>query len=264
MLQKLKLKLNRFVISRALRKRSPSRIPLSGAAVKNRNYYATYLSEDGEHKFLIESLNRNGVEGIWYDNDHEEIQHASIPNSTISHYDVDITQYYNELALRYSSASSFILGHLLQAARLSWFRQWATQTVYNLRTISRTDRVQVLKVLLDKKIENPDQRINLIDLISMLHGERWVLRPDCEQIQNYYEIILSALEAREDVRRVDFGYQLNDCAFNTIAEYEAEERKHRDTVTLQIAIVVLTLALVLVGVTGIVVDLMQVMSRPMS
>jgi len=255
MLNLLKQNIDLFVIRKALRKPAPNTIPLTGDATKHRNVYSVYLSIEGDRKFLVKSLQKQCVEGIWYDDDQEEIQYASVPLRNLKFYKIDITQYFNDLVLRYPSSVHFIIGHLLQAARISWFRNWATQTVYNQRTISRSDRIQVLKLLLNKKIESPNQPTNIIDLICMIHGERWVLRPDSENIRNYYKVILNALVQKGDILKVEFGYHLKDQAFNTIAEFETDERKHKDTVALQSAIVFLTFALVILGVFNLIADL---------
>jgi len=50
----------------AMRRPSPNAIPLSGD-LNERNYFSVYLGDENDlRRFLVESVDKNGVNGFWF------------------------------------------------------------------------------------------------------------------------------------------------------------------------------------------------------
>ena len=83
--------------------------------------------------------------------------------------------------------------------------------------------------------------------MSLMYGDRWARHPDNEQLHQYYVLVLDSLVESDDLNLEDNGYHLSPKALSTLAQFEEDNRKHRDLVIMQKILAALTFALVMVG-----------------
>ena len=104
-----------------------------------------------------------------------------------------------------------------------------------------------LRLILERTLANRDYQTSAVAFMTELYSDRWVFHPDKDQHISYGRLLLDSLVESGDLKKVEVSYCLSPKALLTIASYEEEERKHRDSLRQQRALSWLTFALVTVG-----------------
>lgn len=254
--------LYKLAIRRALLKKSPDRIPLSGERVFLRNYYTANLG-DNEHRwrFIVQREVADGFVGLWFEKIGKESEERTINFNKLAEYDILIVHYYKELEIRFSSAIEFWLNNLLY---LHWWRY----TVYRLslfllarKNLSRAKRLQVLQFFHDKSMDNWDYAAGPEGIMTEIYGPSWRLHPDNERLFRYYELVLESLVESGDLESKSHQYVMKPKALHTLFIAEEDERRHTDNRKQQKYIILLTVVLAVVGlmqvISPIVVDVIK-------
>ncbi|WGI22419.1 hypothetical protein [Amylibacter sp. IMCC11727] len=132
------------------------------------------------------------------------------------------------------------------------------QAIYNSLTPVRSSRVDLLKWLVNRRIEyhakNNSYRIgnehgdSVVTILAEMYGNRIYSHPKKDEYRANLLIDLDSLTATDDVKIVDNNYVATGRAVVTIAEYEVENRHHLDNKKHNNRIFWLTIVLVLVGI----------------
>lgn len=107
--------------------------------------------------------------------------------------------------------------------------------------------MKVLAHILAATIEKRGYETGETDLLTRFYTARWVHRPDKDELMTYYRLLLESLKASADLADGRHGFKLNPQALNTIADFEQEDRGHRDNYKTQRGIFWLTIVLMFVG-----------------
>ena len=107
--------------------------------------------------------------------------------------------------------------------------------------------MSVLQMVLDQTYRRHDFSVGPGGLMNQIYGDRWARHPDNGQVHGYYRLLLESLVDSGDLTMENHAYHLNPRALSTLAQFEEDNRKHRDLVNLQRIIAGLTFALVVVG-----------------
>lgn len=242
-----RLRLRRHAIGLALTRRAPGQIPLSDRKkVAERNYCSAYLT-DPDHRYVLRYLNTRGARSLIVSKDDESTSEGSILNSGIESMELLIVQYYKQIEIRYDSAAEFILHQFFGFRFLAFALDWLQQVTFNGRRLHRRDRIEILRVIADATIKRKDARFSDVGILSELYGSRWVRHPGANDVQNYCRLILESLVGTGDLVATNHMFKLAPGGLKTLADYELEERRHRDNRARQTGMLLLTLVLAILG-----------------
>lgn len=246
--------LKRYLVWRALdialRRNAPSIVSMSD---RRANYYAVYLpSLDGSNAFMAEEIHNEGVSGRWWSASEEKFDDACcVPYSWLHMYSVDIRYLYAGWTFHIRSSIRFIWYHLIAYPFLvvRWSR--LRQVFFNRQTLTRYDRIKVLGHILSETLKQHDYQTSYTQLLTDFYSVRWVRRPDKEELERYYKMLLESLEQSGDLKKTEFRYSIASKAISSVSEYELEERRHRDNYLVQRGILFLTSVLALIGIAQV-------------
>jgi len=249
----------REAVGLAVWRPAPSRIPLSNPdKVKHRNYGTAQLRDGSGYVFVVDYVTTRGVLVDVLAPEGGEPSRATIPNAALPYFKLSVTHYNREIEVAYSSALEYVVHRYLGAPHLYLLRDRLVGLVYGAQPLARRDRMAVLKAFAAASLLKTDARFSEISIVSQLHGHRWVLHSASDQTQRYYRMVLESLAATGDLKAKDLGYfELAGRGLATLSEYETEDRRHRQNNFTQWILAVLTLALLIIGAGGVVVDLMN-------
>ncbi|WP_170545264.1 hypothetical protein [Ruegeria arenilitoris] len=244
-------------IEKALKRKAPNTIPLSGMErLRKRNYYSVHLTDEGNRdRFVVDSVHRKGLEGYWFSGMGNGMK-ASVPNRFIAPLSLEIIHYAQELELKHRSALGFFWSILsFKAARelcKHRFRVWR----FSNKKLARQDRMEILSWAYTWTLEREDHKpvFTPLSYLRQSHGDFIVFHPEKARLARYYSIVFDSLVASGEFEKAKgaFTYSLSPRAPYTLDRYEESDRRHSDNITQQRMLGRLTFALVLVGVGQIV------------
>ncbi|WP_417419103.1 hypothetical protein [Hoeflea sp.] len=249
----MRKQLKKFLFIRAtrlgLRKKSPSRIPLSGPRVFARDYYSVSLSDkDDPWRFLVQSETATGFAGLWFDRVGEPGEEREVPYDDLPKFGILITQYFGELEIRFTSALEFLVNYRLG---FHWLRLWRGRLqryVHNRKPLERMRRLEVLQIFHDRNLEDWDYTASPEQIMYEIYGHSWKAHPDNTRLYRYYELTLKSLAASGDLTVNQSTYQIAPKALETLFHADENKRRHDDLQGQQTAMRWLTTALVVVGI----------------
>lgn len=247
-LQRMKAELYRSAVSLALRRKAPSRIPMSDPQkLRSRNYFTVSLGDNNDRRlFLVESIQDQGMSGLWFD-EHGTPYQASIGNLALCQFVFLASHYIREIELRYDSAIEFVLHQRLGWGWVKLAQYRFGKLLYNQTRLVRADRIKVLQHILEHTIADRDYRASDWEIMENLYGHRWVLHRDNLNLITYYSLVLDSLVETRDLVEENNTYTVGPRAIDTLARHEEDERRHRDSSKLQRRIVFLTFCLAVIA-----------------
>lgn len=239
----------RLAIRRALKKPSPARIPLSlPRAATNDFFEVNVLAHGADTKsFYISGQERKSYVGVYFPYPYGAGPRGRFPVSKVHNYKVQIRHYLRGYEFSTSSPVIFLLQQLVRYHWLLISQDRLAQFFFNRRTLSRHDRIEILKTFVVKTTADPQYRTNAIDLVSDLHSLRTFSHPSRDSIIAYYRLILQSFREAGDLSLDNNSYQLTGQGVTTLAQYELEERRFRENLRQQKQITRLTVVIVIVG-----------------
>ncbi|EKP0247306.1 hypothetical protein NTJ15_001362 [Aeromonas veronii] len=245
----------RHILKELLKKPAPERIPRSGEDAEKVNCYVVYFrSRDRSWTLLCYDIFPNGVTGKYWHNN-VEVGSVSIPFYLLGDYELDITHFYGRYDLRYESVSQYFWEGIIPVDKANILIGKGNQFLFNKKELIRSERMEVLKLLLEKELDKSGYQISSIDLSTLLYTEKWVFHPDQNRQLKYNELLLESLCSSGELIRSEYGFKLSPKALVTISIYEEEQKKHRENISQAKSMKWLTFGLILVGVIQAVVTL---------
>lgn len=244
------------VIKSALKLPAPDSIPRTGEKAQAVNCYVVELiDEKAGHRFLIKEKTEKGVCGIYWDN--ESLGNDTcLPNSEIGYpWNIEVTHYYKTWTHVYHDEIDFYSGKIISWHLIVRLFNGVAQHLFNRRTLRRSERIEILKYLVDETVINPNYVFNAILLGGSLYTKRWISHPNWQQSNAHLKLILESLVESEDLAKQDEGYKVEPKALLTLSEFENDERKHQDILNNAKVTRWLTVALVVAGIANVAVRL---------
>lgn len=239
--------LQTLAIRSALRRPAPDIIPSNPEKVRGRNYYTVLLCDsDGTPRFYAQSQSRNGLSGTFF-HDNAGGFEASIPWKWASEFEVRITSYFHEWERQDAEPWKFLLNYYTVKPRIEIYLGRFSQALFNRRKLVRGDRILVLRLFLHETLRNDKFEVGPSGVLQKMYGFRWMHHPDSVRTMQYYRLVLDSLVASEDLKQSDSRYKLAPKALWSLAKFEEENRKHRDSMRSQWILASLTFGLILVG-----------------
>ncbi|HDR8909204.1 hypothetical protein [Burkholderia multivorans] len=234
----------RRAMARVTAKPSPSRIPLSGERLMQRDYLSATLSGLAEGDVLVDALAGDVIQGrAWVEptDSAERGEYAApveIPVARAAlakaHYTYYLRQY------EYSESNSATLwlrlvgGYYHLDARREDFRQGR----FNRQSLERRNRMDLLQWLIENApyaTHGLEYRYSSpVEILARQHGQRWIRHPAARETLNYTRMLLESL--RYD-GLVEFdnvgGFRPAPRAVAEIESFHTDERRHKDSQSVQ-------------------------------
>ncbi len=244
---KLRLRLLRWLLKQALQRRSPDRIPRSGAAGAKANCFSVYINRATEPYLLVHDLSGDVAACLkWTGQRFDEP--SQIPLSEIQQSDLEVTHFYGLDEVTYNGLAAWAWGRI---SMWPYAKIWSVRIIssvdqyfFNKRKLVTKQRIDLLRVLIDRELDGRGIS-NHIDLMTELYSLRWVMHPDRDPQQRRLEFYLDSLVDTGELKKVNGDYKLTGEALKAIEVYEEQERKHTESVKEQRRMAWLTLAIAL-------------------
>lgn len=246
----LRTKYIRAILNYAQRRPFMSVIPMSGEEGEAVDTIVVRLGSDEKtRRFAFINLTKDGASGLWFANDRQRGLPSHIPNSVLA-------------AATHFSISHFIKGYKFDYETLRQF-VWASTTLhawrfirrdrldqkrFNKKLLVRRDRMNVLKIFVERSIADDKFTVSAFGLLSEIYTNRWVRHPEQDALHRHYDLILESLQQSGELKVTRTGYAITPKALTTLSQYEEDDRRHEDNRRQQRTLELLTLALVLVGI----------------
>ncbi|QSX33779.1 hypothetical protein JYB87_00550 [Shewanella avicenniae] len=239
--------ISRHLLKSLLNKPAPDRIPRSGEEALSIDCNVVYFrSLDNSWTLLCDGICPKGVTGkYWLDN--KEFGRISIPFYLMGDYELDITHFYGRYDLRYGSIAQYFWEGLIPVDKAKILIGKGSQFLFNKKELVRSERIEVLKVILEKELDQGQHEISAVSLSTLLYTEKWVFHPDKSRQLRYNDLLLHSLHESGDLVKTQYGFKLCSKALVTIAQYEEDQKKHRENISQAKSMKWLTVALVVVG-----------------
>ena len=170
-----------------------------------------------------------------------------IPFSLLKEYELDITHFLGIYDLKYSSFLQYFLEGIIPVDRVKILLGKVQQFLFNQKELVRSERIEVLKLILEESLDARNYEITSISLSTLLYTQKWVFHPDKGRQLEYNKLLLESLAETGDLEKCDVGFKLASKALATISQYEEDQKKHRENVGQAKAMKWLTIALIFVG-----------------
>lgn len=247
----------RLAIRKALKRNAPDRIPRTGEAGRQADFFSVLLSfpVTPPLEVLLDEINDSSIAGRAWNSDRFESE-CVLRNELLERENVSFQRYYGLHDIEYRSAASLLFFELIRWPAIIALTERLTQFVFNLRTPVRSDRIQLLKALVDDCLTDAEMNHGFVRpqyrgasaarMIEVLYGRRMYSHPKFRRRHPEVQLMLESLIASGDAELVDGRYRATGKAFWTILDLE-EDRRHSDTVAQNRRLAVFTFWLVIVG-----------------
>ncbi len=237
----------KFLLRRLIRHSCPDRYSLTS---KRAHCYEICLkSSKNEYLLYVKEMNSKGFSGTHWDNQYSESYRASVPFSFMDDLSVEIKTFIDLQEFTYPSVFKCVLDDWTCCNRIPIFRDAIDQFFYNQKNLALKERTDVLKILIERYIKNPDITFDKFKLVEIIHGQRWNNHPDRDAQLDHARIILDSLEESGEIRQNGklFTYELTGKALITLETYEREENRHNQIKNLTCALVIVGIIQAFVG-----------------
>ncbi|TBH28164.1 hypothetical protein ELG63_36365 [Rhizobium leguminosarum] len=238
------------VIAISLRKPSGNSNTTGGEGAETTDVYVIYLRDGaGVPRFLVLDRNSEGLRCKESDDGRTFSKETVLPESALPDYRLWVHHHYRGWTFNHEGMPSFFRHYLTRYPFFRLFVDRRIQSRFNRQLLTRMDRFKVLEHFRLETTKDNRFSASAIDLMTEFYTARWVHRPDQDELQNYYDLLLEALCESQDLQVVDktSRYRMRPKAINTISDFALEERRHAENRNIQIAIVGLTIILLIVG-----------------
>lgn len=246
-MSKLQRRLLHWLLTQALQRKCPERIPRSGASGAKVNCFVVYVNRATEPYLLVRELSGDVVVcSEWTGQTFDKL--AEVRLSDILGSDLEVTHFYGLDEVNYTGLASWAWGRL---SLWPYAKIWSVRIIssidqyfFNKRKLVTKQRIDLLKILVARELEG--RAISSpIDLMTELYSLRWVLHPERDPQQRRLRFYLDSLVDTGELKKVNGDYNLTGEALKAIELYEEQERKHTAGVKEQRRMAWLTLAIVL-------------------
>ncbi|HCG88131.1 MAG TPA: hypothetical protein DE044_04200 [Alteromonas macleodii] len=242
-----------LAIDLALKKPAPDRIILSTPGCLENDCFQIYLFVPSLNwKMLLQSKVDKGY-GVflWVDGGRGRDATVLLPFLEKESTSFEITHFYQGYEFIYTSQVKYILSRLFFKHKLVQVKDRVSQSVFNRKTLVRSERMELLRYLVERTVENSSFTTDSMSVGMYLHSNRWFHHPKRKEHQSHFRLLLDSLVSSGDLVKSDYCYSVTGQALATLSEYERDQQKHQDNVNNAKTAHALTRALILVGSLGI-------------
>ena len=246
----------------ALKKPAPSRIPMDRDRAKGNDFFSVRLLDDDDaYNIIAQELVNQGLIGKQWSGDSYEYQ-ISVPNNFLFEINLEITHYYKHVRATYEGPLEFFWGLVTLNPVRFLLKQKFSQWAFNWSTKFRHERMSVLKELVEFHIRHCSSRARSSIVLSgykfselsyfeRKYGYKAFDHPQFYREMEVIELIFRSLCESNDLEKLESEYKIGPNALKSIADYELDERRHKDSVRHNWLIFVLTFVLACTAIAGV-------------
>lgn len=240
-------------LNKALEKPAPDRIPLSAPDALGNDFCSITLQDvDSSTRILLRSRNDAGYKALIWRGEQGGVEETlTVEDIEKSKFELRIERYYQGYQFDFTDPKTFLLAEIIQWHRLVKVRDRVSQSIYNKKRLVREERIELLRYLVERKIENPRDEIYPMMLAVQRYSRKWLYHPDRDRHKAHLELVLDSFLDSGDVVKKGSNYIVTGKALVTLSEYELSVQRHRDQINAAKVGNKLTWAIVIVGVAGI-------------
>jgi hypothetical protein len=232
-----------------------------GTAGEKLNSYRVIIFRNSRPFLLIDSIADSSFTGRkWNDESKSFLEEFTLSVDEAITDNINIEYFYKTHRFLYRNLWKCIISDISKWPQAKVFfsshYEKLEQYFFNKKKLITKDRLGLLKFMLSDQLDRThDSSIDIDDLMGKLYSFRYFYHPDGGKEEQKVRLHLQSLVESEDIGRTsDDKYVVKGKALCTIANYEEEERKHRETVIIQriIAFLTIIIALAAVAQTGVI------------
>lgn len=245
-----------FLLKRLIRHSCPDQIPVCGSERKGIKCYRVYLKNGaGKYLLYVEKINSKGISGTYWNDQNSKSFPASVPFSCMSDVSIEIQRLIDHWEFIYQSILKCALYDWTYFNRIKIIIDTIGQFFFNRRDFALKERTKVLKLLVEKYLENPNATFGEVDLVEILHGRRWVYHPNSWGLQGKAGLLLESFRESGELEFIENSppsvfarYKLTGKALTTLETYERGAIRHEQIISQSRHMKWLTFALIVVGI----------------
>jgi hypothetical protein len=244
--------LSRYLLKRILKKQCGYAVPRTGEEGQTVNCYYAHLFKNEKPYMVIKKVQENSLEGkLWTEQGYGEA--GTVENNDLKNYEIRITHFNGLYETRYKGLLDYLLTGYTKIDQLKCiYYKWTDNTqqfLFNRRLFATFDRIEILRALIEMKFTGDTERFMTIDLMTQVYSLRWIGHPEGDiQTDRLQLFVDSFVESGELTTDDGVHYTVTGKAINTLSQYEEQERRHTENRTVQKGMLLLTIAIVAVGI----------------
>lgn len=242
------------VIRHALTKIPPNEFSLSDGKADYKAV-SVYFSPNLKPQYRILEIGDNYMTARCVD-DQNWRHDCCIHFSATKGLKIKVRHWYHSIDTTYNGVLDYIWGTITFHSRRTELWSVLRQRIYNRSLKIRDDSTEVLQLIVDEHLRRKsregapimeDIRFRRFEMAELVYGIDIWGHPKRNGISARLDLIIDSLIASKDLRTENHFVSVSGQAVATISMRAADDRKHRDQVRYNRAIIGLTFALVVVG-----------------
>lgn len=154
-----------------------------------------------------------------------------------------VQRFLREYEFKHLGAWSVVWSHWSRKDERRILKSKVQRQAYRLRSLERKQRMDVLRMLVEKTTDRQDYATSVVTLMVDLYTTLVFLHPEKARIMGYTKLLLQSLVESKDLETDGLRYKVTPKALVTLTQWEEDDRRHRDSVTQQQWIKAFTLIL---------------------
>ncbi|MCL7928767.1 hypothetical protein [Halomonas llamarensis] len=240
-------------LNKALEKPAPQRFTTSWPGAQENDFYSVKLEDsDSNTRILIRNRRTTGYEALVWKGEQSR-KEKNLPERDIDPaiFNLRIEHYYQGYQFNYTDPSKFLLMDLIRWHKIVKYRDRMSQSLYNKKRLVREERMELLRHLVERKIDNPRDEIYPLMLAVQKYSRKWLYHPDKDKHKAHLELVLDSFVESGELIKNGTNYVVTGKALDTLSEFELNVQRHQDQIKTAKVGNRLTWAIVIVGVVGI-------------
>lgn len=243
----------RSCLDKTLGHRCPNIIPRSGERAHKVNCYVVALDKGVNPYLLIRKVGKIHVGGLEWDPALERYsKFVRLPLPRALELQLKVIHYVGSAEVEYEGVLRFWIGHL---SRLPYALLFARQTadrfsrlIFNRRSQLEASRDRLLQYVVDEFAVSRTS-FDSGGILTKMYRFKWYSHPAATSARVRTDYLLESLAETGDLKSTGHGqYVVTPRAFKTLADMRESQRRHRQSMVIQFAVVFLTAGSLLAAV----------------
>ncbi|MGR9178862.1 hypothetical protein ACU8OR_25360 (plasmid) [Rhizobium leguminosarum] len=242
--------LYRLAIKKGLSRPYPQLIPTSLPGSAANNFFVVELrdpSSTARQITIQRDVDSTAYECLYFANPTANGYPASVLKASLHQYRFGVRYYCKGYEFRCDNAGLFLIQIFFHYWDFLIFWDRLRQRLFNRRKLVRHDRIAVLKLFVERTMWKRDYAVSSPGLFQDIHTYRGFNHPQRDEMLQYYGLILDSFRQSGDLTLDGPVYKLTGKGVASLSSFEMEERRFKENLRQQRAVVWLTFVIVGVG-----------------
>lgn len=241
----------KFALLRVLKKSPPQRYV---RATDNDDYQGAFLNfpNDARSRFRILSFDENSVSGQFIGSRSDE-EVSQISWDDLGDFKLEVKHMYRNLTITYGSPAEYLWGEFSLHAKRHRFLFWFRTKAYIRQLKFRDDRISLLELISEHELKD---RIAMSDeilfgyegvsqfwLFEHVYGLGVSEHPNSNFERARFDMLVDSLVHSDELILANDKVKIGGNALQTLSTHVESDRRHRDVVSQNTVIILLTLVI---------------------